>query len=135
MGIIKMKIKKILLSVFCLTVFILELLPYGVVLNFANPEGEPWRKTYSYFSLTPFGYANFGPIITAILTCALLVIVVAYLFKSHKGLNIAIMNVSGFATATSLLPWMFGFSYITVISVIVSVLLAATFGVCFIKIK
>ena len=130
-----MKIKKILLFVFCLTVFILELLPYGVVLNFANPEGEPWRKTYSYFSLTPFGYANFGPLITAILTCILLVLVVVYLFKSHKGLNIAIMNVSGFATATSLLPWMFGFSYITVISAIVSVLLASTFGVCFIKIK
>ena len=128
-----MKIKKILLSVFCLTVFILELLPYGVVLNFANPEGEPWRKTYSYFSLTPFGYANFGPFITAILTCALLVIVVAYLFKSHKGLNIAIMNVSGFATATSLLPLMFGFSYVTVIGVIVSVLLVLTFGICFIK--
>lgn len=128
-----MKIKKILLSVFCLTVFILELLPYGVVLNFANPEGKPWRKTYSYFSLTPFGYANFGPFITAILTCALLVIVVVYLFKSHKGLNIAIMNVSGFATATSLLPLMFGFSYVTVIGVIVSVLLALTFGICFFK--
>ena len=130
-----MKIKKILLSIFCLTVFVLELLPYGVVLNFANPEGEPWRRTYSYFSLTPFGYANFGPLITAILTCVLLVLVVVYLFKSYKGLNIAIMNVSGFATATSLLPWMFGFSYITVIGVIVSMLLAATFGVCFIKIK
>ena len=49
--------------------------------------------------------------------------------------NIAIMNVSGFATATSLLPLMFGFSYITVIGVIVSVLLAATFGICFIKSK
>jgi len=112
-----------------------ELLPYGAVLNFANPDGEPWRRTYSYFSLTPFGYANFGPLITAILTCILLVLVVVYLFKSHKGLNIAIMNVSGFATATSLLPWMFGFSYITAIGMIVSVLLAATFGICFIKSK
>ena len=130
-----MKIKKILFIALPLIALILELLPYGVVLNFANPEGEPWRRTYSYFSLTPFGYANFGSLITAILTCVLLVLVVVYLFKSHKGLNIAIMNVSGFATATSLLPWMFGFSYITVISAIVSVLLAATFGVCFIKIK
>lgn len=130
-----MKIKKSLFVILPLVALILELLPYGAVLNFANPDGEPWRRTYSYFSLTPFGYANFGPLITAILTCILLVLVVVYLFKSHKCLNIAIMNVSGFATATSLLPWMFGFSYITVISAIVSVLLAATFGVCFIKIK
>ena len=128
-----MKMKKFALLVLPIMTLILELLPYGVVLNFANPEGEPWRKTYSYFSLTPFGYANVGPFITAILTCALLVIVVAYLFKPHKGLNIAIMNVSGFATATSLLPWMFGFSYVTIIGVIVSVLLALTFGICFIK--
>ena len=128
-----MKMKKFALLILPIVTLIFELLPYGVVLNFANPEGEPWRKTYSYFSLTPFGYANFGPFITAILTCALLVLVVVYLFKSHKGLNIAIMNVSGFATATSLLPWMFGFSYVTVIGVIVSVLLALTFGICFFK--
>ena len=31
--------------------------------------------------------------------------------------------------------WMFGFSYITVIGVIVSMLLAAMFGICFIKSK
>lgn len=67
-----MKMKKLLLVSFPIIAFVLELLPYGVVLNFANPEGEPWRRTYSYFSLTPFGYANFGPFITAILTCALL---------------------------------------------------------------
>ena len=128
-----MKIKKILLSVFCLTVFILELLPYGVVLNFANPEGEPWRRTYSYFSMMPFGYANFGPLITAILTCILLVLVTIYLFKPRKGLNTAILNVSGFATAASLMPLMFGFDYITVIGVIITVLLAGIFGICFIK--
>ena len=130
-----MKIKKILLSVFCLTVFILELLPYGVVLNFANPEGEPWRRTYSYFSMMPFGYANFGPFITAILTCILLVLVAIYLLKPRTGLNTAILNVSGFATAASLLPLIFGFDYITVIGVIITALLAGIFGCGFIKAK
>ena len=48
---------------------ILEILPYGAVCNFANPEGEAWRRTYSYFDLTPFGYANFAPLLTAFLTC------------------------------------------------------------------
>ena len=128
-----MKIKKSLFVVFSLVALILELLPNGVVLNFANPEGEPWRRTYSYFNLTPYGYANFGPFITAILTCVLLVLVAIYLFKPRKGLNTAILNVSGFATAASLLPLMFGFDYITVIGVIITFLLAGTFGVCFIK--
>ena len=130
-----MKLKKTLFVILPLVALILELLPYGVVLNFANPEGEPWRRTYSYFSMMPVGYANFGPLITAILTCVLLVLVVIYLFKSRKGLNTAILNVAGFATATSLLPLMFGFDYITVIGVIITALLAGTFGCGFIKAK
>ena len=130
-----MKIKKSLFVVLPLASLILELLPNGVVLNFANPDGEPWRRTYSYFSLTPFGYANFGPFITAILTCILLVLVAVFLFKPRKGLNTAILNVSGIATAASLMPLMFGFDYMTVIGVITTSLLAGTFGVCFIKDK
>lgn len=130
-----MKIKKSLFVVLPLATLILELLPNGVVLNFANPEGEPWRRTYSYFSLTPFGYANVGPFITAILTCILLVLVAVYLSKPRNGLNTAILNVSGFATAASLMPLMFGFDYITVIGVIITLLLAGTFGCGFIKAK
>ena len=128
-----MKIKKSLFVVLPLATLIFELLPNGVVLNFVNPEGEPWRRTYSYFSLTPFGYANVGPFITAILTCILLVLVAVYLLKPRNGLNTAILNVSGFATAASLMPLMFGFDYITVIGVIITLLLAGTFGCGFIK--
>ena len=128
-----MKIKKSLFVILPLVALILELLPYGAVLNFANPDGEPWRNTYSYFSMMPFGYANIGPFITAILTCVLLVLVAIYLFKPRKGMNTAILNVSGFATAASLMPLMFGFDYITVIGVIITLLSAGTFGICFIK--
>ncbi len=128
-----MKIKKFLFTVLSVVVLILELLPNGVVLRFSNPEGEPWIRTYNYFSLTPFGYANFGPFITALLTCVLLVFAVIYLFKQGKGLNAAIMIVSGIAAATSLMPLMFGVEYITVIGVIITLLLVGTFGVCFIK--
>ena len=130
-----MKIKKSLFVILPLVALILELLPYGAVLNFANPDGEPWRKTYSYFSMMPFGYANIGPLITAILTCVLLVLVVVYLFKPRKGLNTAILNVAGFATVASIMPLMFGFDYITLIGVIITVLLAGTFGCGFIKTK
>lgn len=128
-----MRIKKILLIVFCVVSFILELLPNGVVLRFANPEGEPWVNTYSHFDMTPFGYANFGPLVAAVLTCVLLVLAVIYFFKPRKGLNTAIMNVSGFATVGAFAPLMFGTNYLTVIGIIVGILLAAMFGVCFIK--
>ena len=124
-----MKIKKILLSILALVVLILELLPGGVVLRFANPEGEPWVKTYSYFNMTPFGYANFGPFITAVMTC---VIIIAW-FKYSRGLNVAIKSVTAFATVTSLMPIMFGVEYLTGIGVAISILLGTILGVCFVR--
>lgn len=127
--------KRIALLVLPLTALILEMLPSGVVLRFANPEGEPWVRTYCHFDLTPFGYANFGPLIAAVLTCMLLLLVVIYLIKPRKGLNTAIMNVSGFAAVAAFGPLMFGTEYLTVISIVVGLLLAATFGTCFIKEK
>ena len=130
-----MKIKKILLVVFAVAIIFLEFLPNGVVLRFANPEGEPWVKTYSHFNVTPFGYANFGPLIAAVLTCVLLPLAVIYFFKPCKGLNTAIMNVSGFASVAAFAPLMFGTDYLTVVGIIVGLLLAATFGVCFMKEK
>ena len=127
--------KRIALLVLPLTALTLELLPSGVVLRFANPEGEPWVRTYCHFDLTPFGYANFGPLIAAVLTCMLLLLVVIYLIKPRKGLNTAIMNVSGFAAVAAFAPVMFGVEYLTVIGIVVGLLLAATFGACFIKEK
>ena len=129
----KLNIKKFLLIMMPIATLILELLPNGVVLRFANPEGEPWVNTYSHFDMTPFGYANFGPLIAAVLTCVLLLLAVIYFFKPRKGLNIAIMNVSGFAAVAAFAPVMFGLEYLTVIGIVVGLLLAATFGACFIK--
>ncbi len=126
-------ITKMLFSVLSLSALILELLPNGVVLNFANPDGEPFRETYSYFSMTPFGYANFGPLLTAALTCVLVVLVVMNCVKPKRGLKNAMINVSGLATVTSLMPLMFGIDYITGIGIAVSVLLASMFACCFIN--
>jgi hypothetical protein len=53
-----------------LAAVILELLPYGVVLRFGQPDGEPIRQTFSYFSLIPYGYAAFSPLITAVMSMA-----------------------------------------------------------------
>ena len=130
-----MRVKRIVLPILSASAIILELLPYGAVLNFANPDGEPWRQTFSYFSLTPFGYANFGPFITALLTCVLLILSVICIFKYSKGLNTAIMNISGIATLVSLSPLLFGISYVSAVGVAITVILLAIFGLCFIKEK
>ena len=96
--------KKKLVTLFTtLIALVLEILPYGAVCNFANPEGEPLRYTYSYFDLSPFGYANFAPFIVALLTCALTVMLVVSL-ASKRSMRTPILTVSAIATLLSLAP-------------------------------
>jgi len=87
-----------------IVILVLELLPYGAVLYFGNPEGEPLRETFSYFDLTPYGYANFGPFITAILTCVLLVISIINLLVDNDKIKTTIKIVALIALVASLAP-------------------------------
>ena len=124
--------KKILVLCILLCTLVLEILPYGAVCNFANPEGQPHRVTYSYFSMIPYGYGDFGPLITAILTCVLLVIIIlSILLKKDWGKSISI--ISAIATLTSLAPLMFGFSNFSLVGAMISACILATFVISRIK--
>lgn len=129
-----MKLRKSLFLIIPVITLVLEALPYGAVLIFGGME-ETWRKTFSYFSLTPFGYANFGPFITALLTCVLFVLAIIAVFKSSRGLNITIMIISIIATAASLTPLLFGIDYFTPVAIAISALLFAEFCVSLINPK
>lgn len=102
--------------------FVLELLPYGAVCNFANPEGEPWQRTYSYFDLTPFGYANFAPFLTALLTCALLVLLIVSIV-TKKQMRAPMLSVSVIATLLSLAPLLLGVSFFSLVGAMISLAL------------
>ena len=124
--------KKMITLALLLSALVLEILPYGAVLNFANPEGESWRKTYSYFSMIPYGYGDFGPLITALLTCVLLVIIIlSILLKKDWSKSISI--ISAIATLTSLAPLMFGFSNFSIVGAMISACILATFVISRIK--
>lgn len=96
--------RSIIVFAVLIVILVLELLPYGAVLNFANAEGEVLRTTYSYFDLTPYGYANFGPFITAILTCVLLVISIINLLVDNDKIKTTIKIVALIALVASLAP-------------------------------
>lgn len=115
-----------------LVALILEILPYGAVCNFANPDGEPWRYTYSYFDLTPFGYANFAPFIVALLTCVLIVLIIVSLL-SKKTVRTPILAVSAIATVLSLAPLLYGIRFFSVVGALISVALALTTVVAFME--
>ncbi len=126
--------KKIILLCTALVTLILEILPYGAVCNFANPDGEPWRRTYSYFSMIPYGYANFGPLITAILTCVLLVIIIlSILIKKDWSKPIAV--ISAVAAVISLAPLLFGIDDFSIVGALITLTLAGLFAVSKINFK
>jgi len=124
--------KKLIMLCTTLIALVLEILPYGAVCNFANPEGEPWRRTYSYFDLTPFGYANFAPFIVALLTCVLTVMIVISLV-SKKPMRTPILTVSAIATVLSLAPLLYGIRFFSIIGAFISVALLLTTVVAFLK--
>ncbi len=102
----------------------LELTPWGAVLRFAQPEGEPIRKTYSYFSLEPYGYANFFPLLTAILTVLLLFyFVIAFISKSQKAENTC-FYLAIVGAIFSFLPLLQGFGNYSLVGFGISVFLS-----------
>ena len=115
----------IMTLVILIVILVLEILPYGAVLHFGNPEGEPFRATFSYFDLTPYGYANFGPFITALLTCCLLVLSAINLFIVSGRIKKAIKIVALSALVASLAPLLV--NCYSIIGGVISVLLLILF--------
>ena len=106
---------------------VLEFLPWGAVCVFAGAPGSPEghiRETYSYFDPLPFGYANFGPLMTAVLSCVLLGLwVVGAVFEARRGYFRFVTVVGMTAAMTSGLPLLMGIDFCSVIGGAISVLL------------
>jgi len=115
----------------------LEASPWGAVCNFAvAPEsgGGTIRQTYSYFSLLPFGYANSGPLLTALLTCLLAVCAVIGIFRpDSKRIRLWLSGLSVVALLTSLMPLMFGISFYSLVGLAITLLLATSLGLSLVR--
>ncbi len=126
--------KRAALAVLSAAAIVLEILPYGAVLNFLSENGTV-RKTFSYFDLTPYGYANFGPLLTAVLTSVLILLCVIYLFAAKNGIRKAISIISGIAVFCSLMPLLYGLNAFSLTGASISALLAAVFILSLFKSK
>ena len=113
--------KKIGLVVLPALTIVLESLPLGAVCIFATSPTERVKETFSYFNLTPFGYANFAPLITAILTVAIFFLALFALKKS--GVLKALFVLSIIAAVISLLPLVYGLNYYTLVGALITVTL------------
>ena len=113
--------KKIRLLILPIITIILQILPCGAVLVFAPSPTERVRETFSYFNLTPFGYANFAPFITALLTCIILLL--ALISIKLEKMRKAVFWLSLATAIISLLPLVFGIDYYSVVGGIITITL------------
>ncbi len=91
---------------------LLELLPVSAVLIFAHPSADGQlqytRQYFSHISGTLIGYGNFGPLLTALATCLVLILLVCFYITKRTGLRSAAKIVCDLAAAASLLPLVMG---------------------------
>ena len=125
--------KRLLYLILPIVTLILEISPYGAVLNFMLPsmtEVVPagrFRELYSYFDLTPFGYGNFAPLITAIITCFVILLLVIYCFTGKERLAKNAKNILCAGIVISFCPLLFGIAFFSVIGLLISLSLIGEF--------
>ncbi|MBC5582264.1 hypothetical protein H8S23_12170 [Anaerofilum sp. BX8] len=108
---------------------VLEATPWGAVLIFAPGPGETVRETFSYFSLTPFGYANFFPLLTAVLTVSaggLSIFLLAKRLRTAKLQNAAFLCTAAALLCSAAPVVLLGVAYGTVTGAAISILLLAS---------
>ena len=122
----KMKILGIARLMCCVAAVVIQILPLGAVLRFGITAQDGTVsfsfENYSYFDITPFGYAMFNYMICAVLTAiASLLSLLRTVTRSRRQTPVTVL--SGIALAMSLIPYISG-TY-NIFTIIVSVLLAA----------
>lgn len=124
-----MKKKNLIPIVLMVIAVALEALPFGAVLRFGQENGETPKSFFSYFSLTPYGYANFFPLITAVLSCVLLVLSVVLLFVDSRKCKKAFRVLAVVNAAASLIALAWG--NFTVVAALILLVLAANLVISF----
>lgn len=121
--IVKKRLPYLILPIITL---ILEILPYGAVCNFMLPSTDGthighFRELYSYFDLMPFGYANFAPLITAIITCIILAMLLIYLVTGKSRIITGAKLALCVSVIISLCPLLYGVNFYSVIGALITV--------------
>lgn len=117
--------KRFLYLLLPIITIVLEILPYGAVCIFATSPTERIKETFSYFDMIPFGYANFAPLLTAILTCVFFLLLIIFCIKGNVRMAIKAKNMLYVAIVISLGPLVYGFEYFSLVAGLITLSLVA----------
>jgi Na+/melibiose symporter-like transporter len=99
-------------------------LPEGIAMTFAPAPNERLTRYYSYFSMMPLGYGDWLPLINAVLTIIIIILLIIK-FKKPKCKEVIYCLLA--CLIASILSWLV-FSSFTFIGLGVFVLQLAVFG-------
>ena len=109
--------RRALLLIAPIITLILESLPYSVKMNFGTADGETITRYTSYFDTLPFYYAMFSPLITAVLSYAILLALLIYCIWENRILMIIAKVLLYIAVILSVWHCLF---FITVLGVLIT---------------
>ncbi len=113
----------LVVSAVCL---VLMLLPYGVAMVFASPEGSLPPEYYPFFHMLPFGYAVFAPMICFMLTVVTAIIELVMVIKPEKLSLTPIAVLSFISAAILLLQYMIIPTVVTVLGIAILLIFILT---------
>ena len=123
--------KNVLVLIPIAAALVLEILPYGAVCNFGYQADDGtiayMRSLYSYFDLLPFGYGNFAPFLTAVLTCVILALAVVSCFTGSRRILLPVKVLLCVGIVLSLCPLLFGIEYFSAVGALITASLIAEF--------
>lgn len=103
------------ISICCMLIaIILMATPYGIAMTFAPSPTELVTRYFSYFSLMPFGYGNWFPIITALLSIVVVFLLLVGIRKANTGKAVRVCLV--LCIIASVLSWLI-FESISIVGV------------------
>lgn len=121
--------KRIPCLILPLVTLVLEILPFGAVCNFALPATDGsighFRELYSYFDLVPFGYANFSPFLTAVITCLILLLLLIYCLTGRIVFARTARNLIFVCATISFGPLVLGVRFFSIVGLLISASLIA----------
>lgn len=121
--------KRLVYLIIPIITLVLEILPYGAVCNFAFQYTDDSivqkRELFSYFDLIPYGYANFAPFLTAILTCVILMLLIIFCITNNRHIFASVKIVVCICIVLSLCPLIFGINYFSVVGALITLSLIA----------
>ena len=104
-------------------------------MQFCSFTGEDAKKDFFVFQLGSVRICKFYAVITALITCVVIVLLLVYCFRGKHSIAKASKVLAGVGAVASFGQFFLGLNYISIVGVLISLALVAEFILLYLKLK